>query len=178
MYIQRNIKSCLRNYCCSAKATSIPCFCVCVCVCVCVFCVNVDARAEACACARVTVIVQHAAHRHIFICGLSGSYVFFDIIYKRHDLQKEATERDICVLIFSTTFIWNISHSKKNPARYFHKRRNVFMYSTPYFCRVLMKLECFVHITKKISNIKFHQNPSSGSQVVPCGQRDKRNLRT
>ena len=27
----------------------------------------------------------------------------------------------MCVLIFSTTFIWNISHSKNKSARYFHK---------------------------------------------------------
>jgi hypothetical protein len=27
----------------------------------------------------------------------------------------------MCVLIFPTTFAWNISHSKKNSARYYHK---------------------------------------------------------
>ena len=38
-------------------------------------------------------------------------------------------------------------------------------------------------ISKKFSNIKFHENPSSGSQVVPCGhthtqtERDKANSR-
>jgi len=25
---------------------------------------------------------------------------------------------------------------------------------------------------ENVSNIKFHENPSSGSQVVPCGQTD------
>jgi len=28
-------------------------------------------------------------------------------------------------------------------------------------------------IFEKSSNIKFYQNPSSGSQVVPCGQTDR-----
>jgi hypothetical protein len=31
------------------------------------------------------------------------------------------------VLIFSTTFICNISHFNKKSARYCHKRKNVFM---------------------------------------------------
>jgi hypothetical protein len=43
---------------------------------------------------------------------------------------KETTEHKMRVLIFSTIFIWNISHSKKNSARYCHKCRNVFMKST------------------------------------------------
>ena len=32
-----------------------------------------------------------------------------------------------CVLIFSATFVWNISHSKSNRARYNQKRISVFM---------------------------------------------------
>jgi hypothetical protein len=36
----------------------------------------------------------------------------------RHDFRKEKPLNTKRVLIFSTTFIWNISHSKKNWARY------------------------------------------------------------
>jgi len=36
------------------------------------------------------------------------------------------------------------------------------------------KLEFSVHIFEEYSNIKFHENPSSGSRVVPCGQTDRR----
>jgi hypothetical protein len=32
----------------------------------------------------------------------------------------------------------------------------------------------FVNIFEKNSNIKFHENPSSGRPVVPCGQTDGR----
>jgi hypothetical protein len=40
-----------------------------------------------------------------------------------------------------------------------------------------MKLEFSSHISREKSlNIKFHQNPSSGSQVPPCGQMDKTKL--
>jgi hypothetical protein len=36
-------------------------------------------------------------------------------------------EHKMRVLVFSTIFVWNISHSKKNSARYCHKCENVFM---------------------------------------------------
>ena len=35
-----------------------------------------------------------------------------------------------------------------------------------------MKLELSRHIFEKVSNIKFHQNPSSGNRVVPRGPTD------
>ena len=35
-----------------------------------------------------------------------------------------------------------------------------------------MKTEHFHQIFEKYSNIKFHENPSGGRQVVPCGRRD------
>ena len=37
--------------------------------------------------------------------------------------------------------------------------------------RILIKLEFSQQIVEKRSNIKFHQNPFSGSRVVPLGQR-------
>ena len=42
--------------------------------------------------------------------------------------------------------------------------------SSHYSCQILMKLESSLQIFKKYSNIKFYENPSSGSSVVPCGQ--------
>jgi len=35
-----------------------------------------------------------------------------------------------------------------------------------------MKLESSRHIFEKHSNIRFHENPSSGSRVVPCRRTD------
>jgi len=32
-------------------------------------------------------------------------------------LSKKVIEHKMCVLIFSTNFVWNSSHSKKNSAR-------------------------------------------------------------
>jgi hypothetical protein len=42
---------------------------------------------------------------------------------------------------FLFTFVWNISHSENNSARYCHKCSYVFMWSTRCSCQVLRKLE-------------------------------------
>jgi hypothetical protein len=36
-----------------------------------------------------------------------------------------------------------------------------------------VKLEFSGHILENYSNIKFYENPSSGSRVVPCGRTDR-----
>ena len=51
----------------------------CVGSCVCVH-MNVIERAQAYVCACVRLLIQHATHRHIDICGLSGSATFFEIM--------------------------------------------------------------------------------------------------
>jgi hypothetical protein len=61
----------------------IMCACACVRACarVCVDAgVGVYARTLAYACTSVDLLIQHATRRHIVICGLSGSIIFFDII--------------------------------------------------------------------------------------------------
>jgi hypothetical protein len=45
----------------------------------------------------------------------------------------------------------------------------VFMESIHYSCQSLMTLQFSWQIFKKHSNIKFHENPFSGSWTVPCG---------
>ena len=43
---------------------------------------------------------------------------FFPHYSTRHDFREYVTEHKMCLLISSTTFIWNISHSKKKSVRY------------------------------------------------------------
>jgi hypothetical protein len=79
------------------------------------------------------------------------------------------------VLISSTTFVWNIFYSKKNWARYLKCYTGLHVnacYSFP----ILMKLECSEQFFEKYSNIKFHQSPSSGSRIIPCGRTDMMKL--
>jgi hypothetical protein len=97
---------------------------------------------------------------------------FSTLSRKRHDFRKKVIKHKICVLIFSTSFVWNISHSKNKWERYDKKCILVFMYSTRYSCQILMKLKFSPRIFEKSSNIKFHENPSGGSRVVQCGWTD------
>ena len=53
------------------------------------------------------------------------------------------------LLIFSTTFIGNISHSRNNSVRYCHKCENVFMQSRCYSCRISMRPEFSQQIFEK-----------------------------
>jgi hypothetical protein len=41
-----------------------------------------------------------------------------------------------------------------------------------YSCPILMKLQYSQQIWGKYSNVKFNENPSSGSRLVQCGQTD------
>jgi hypothetical protein len=98
--------------------------------------------------------------RHIVIFGLPVSTK--RSAYRKK--KKKSTENKMRVLIFSTTFVWNISHSKKNSAWYsINVRTTSCKVATRYSCQILMELEFSQHIFVKSLNIKFHKNPSSGS---------------
>ena len=43
-------------------------------------------------------------------------------------------------------------------------------------CQTSMTLEFSRHIFEKLSNIEFHETPSRGSRVVPCGRTDNTTL--
>jgi len=47
------------------------------------------------------------------------------------------------------------------------------MQNTHYSLHILIKLEFSQEVLEKSSNIVFHENPSSGSWVVPCRQMDR-----
>ena len=46
---------------------------------------------------------------------------YFSTLSQNHKIFKGKNEYEMCVLIFSIKFVWNISHSKKKWARYDHK---------------------------------------------------------
>jgi len=135
--------------------------CVCVCVCVCVFSFSYS-----------------TCNAHEPYCNLWPAPALQNLStlsHKRHNSRKKkAFEYKMCVLIFCTTFVWNISHAKKNWARYDQKRSMFFMYSTHYSCPILIKLKFSRQVFEKCSNTKFHENPSNCSWIVPCGQTDGR----
>jgi len=57
--------------------------------------------------------------RQIVICGLSNSTKLFNIVSQTARFQKKIyTENEMCILVFCTNFVRNISPSNKNWARY------------------------------------------------------------
>jgi hypothetical protein len=64
-------------------------------------------------------------------------------------------------------------YSGKSRAIYYRKCTQVFVWSTRYSSHTLMKIEFRRQIFEKISNKNFHENTSSGRQVVPCLRTDR-----
>jgi tRNA G26 N,N-dimethylase Trm1 len=90
-----------------------------VCVCVCVRArVSLGAWACACACVNVALLIQHAKR----VCHIVTSSVaprsplhFSTLSHQRHDFRK------------------NVSHSRKNSARYCHKCEKSLHVEYPFF---------------------------------------------
>ena len=95
---------------------------------------------------------------------------FSTVSHKRHDFRKKVTERKMCVLNFSTTFVWNISNYTKKWERYDQKCWLVFKQNYSTLLADFNKTCNFSTHFRKIPTIKFIENLSSGSRVVPCGR--------
>ena len=78
--------------------------CECVCVCVC------SLRYAAC-----NARAPRCQLLHVQLYNISSRYLINWQLFEKMWLNIK------CVLIFYTTFVWNISHSKKNWTRYDHK---------------------------------------------------------
>jgi hypothetical protein len=119
------------------------------------------------------LFTQHAMRtRHIVICDLSGSTTLLRIIHRGHDFgKKELSNTKLC-FDFLHNFCLNISHSKKDWARYNDKLMQVFIWSARYSCQIIMKLELSRQIFEKRSDSKFHDNPSSAMRTD--GRTDRR----
>jgi hypothetical protein len=139
---------------------------------------------------------------------------FSTLSHKRHDFRGEnVIDNKMRVSVFSSTFVWNIFHSKKNWARYLHSSYSCLHSSTAVFTILQLSSQfygCLHNSTvvftilqlssqfysclhgmypmflsgfdetwnfsayfRKYVSIKFHENPSSGSWVVPRGQMDR-----
>jgi hypothetical protein len=86
--------------------------------------VGIRVRGRACESVRVVLLIQHATRMRNTVSSFLASLApphFSTLSHKRHDSRKNVTERKMCISIFSTTFVQNISHSKNNLARYCHK---------------------------------------------------------
>ena len=73
----------------------------------------------------------------------------------------------MCVLIFSTTFILNLSHSKKNGGRYNQKY-------TRYSCHILTNLNFLESFSKNIQIPNFMKIGPVVAELFPADRRTDR----
>jgi hypothetical protein len=67
-------------------------------------------------CVSVALVIKHAKRmRRIILSSVVCPAVpyFSTLSHKRHDFREKVIEQKTCVLIFSTTFFLNISHSRR-----------------------------------------------------------------
>jgi hypothetical protein len=85
--MQRNIEAPLpNNHCCRGKVRSVT-------------------YSE---CASVALVIQYAkCMRHILLSSVASSFLlyFSTLSHKRHVFRENVTGHEVCVLIFSTTFV-------------------------------------------------------------------------
>jgi len=74
---------------------------------------------------------------------------FSTLFHKPKDFRERVTEHKMCFVMFSTTLVWNISHSKENSARCYNKCTQVFVQSTRYSWQIWIKIENFRQIFEK-----------------------------
>ena len=95
----------------------------------------------------------YCRRRSVRMCNVFPNYLINGTIF-----EKNVTELKMCVLIFST-FVWNMSHSMKNPAICDEKCVLVCLQSTGDICQILMKLEFPRQIFGKCTNIMPSPQP-------------------
>jgi len=124
--------------------------------------------------------IQHAMRmRQIITCGLPGPATFSTLSHKRHDFRKTLPNIK-CVFRVSLQHLSEIFFILRTDGRDMIEK--VYWYS----CKVPgIHVKCPLFLSdfnenwisrqmfEKAPNIKFHENPSNGSQVVPCGWTDR-----
>ena len=129
-----------------------------------------------CVCSRrFPAFKTHSPYCHLWPVRLYN--IFPHYLIKGTIFEKKVMEFKMCVLIFSTKFVWTflILRTERDMIINIHWLSCTvpvipFMYGTRYSFHVLLELEYSGNISEKYSNIQFHENPSSGSRFIPCRQ--------
>ena len=106
-----------------------------------------------------------ACKAHTLYCviyGLSGNTVFFHVItHTARFSYKYYGTWNTCLILFAT-FVWNTVHYTEKT-----EWDIVINIHVKYWLFLLALNENWIFL-----NVKFGENPSTGSRAVPCGQTD------
>jgi hypothetical protein len=108
LHVYVNIKALSREHCCLGKTISII----------------------HSVCVSVALVIRHGkrARPTVWLSVVCPALPYFSVLSrKRHDFRKNTIGYKVCILIFSTTFKWNDTHSKNNLARYYQKYIQAFI---------------------------------------------------
>jgi uncharacterized membrane protein len=127
-------------------------------------------RALACFCARVALLIQYATRRQHTVWGFSGFTTFFNIIsYTERFCGKKSLDLKYAFWLSTQVSCQTFLILRTNYARYCQNVKTYPLFLSD-FNETWFSRQRFCNV----SNIKFYQNLSSGSTVVPCGQKDGR----
>jgi len=118
-------------------------------------------------CMLVALVIEHAKRmRRIILSSVAcPALPYYSTVFTTARFSKNVSKDKMFVLIFSTAFVWKISHSYKNSASY-HVRYSLFS-------QILIKLEFSLDF-RKISNFTeirpveaelFHANGHTDRQT-------------
>jgi hypothetical protein len=92
--------------------------------------------------------------RHIVVCGLSGSTIFYQHYLINSVIYRKGLLNIKFVLIFSTTFVCNILVLRIQQDIIINHVKN-----SSYTCHIVIKVEFSRQIFEKCSNVKLYENP-------------------
>jgi hypothetical protein len=122
----------------------------------------------------VVSVIQHAKRmRRIILPSVACLAVpyFYTLSHKRHDFWKKLLNIK-CVFWFSVQLLSETFLILRRIQRDIIINIHRSLRKVPLLLSDFNETWVFSRHSKKSSNIKFNENPSSGSRVVPCGRTD------
>ena len=123
-------------------------------------------------CVLLAFGTRHVMRMRHTVIACPALHYFSTLPHKRHDFREEATGHEVC---FNFLYNFCLRHLILRIIQ-----RDIMTNIHRSSCKVpviivrfLKKLEFSRQAFEKSSNIKFHENPSSGSGVFPCGRTDR-----
>jgi hypothetical protein len=117
---------------------------------------------------RYPICKAHAPNFHLWPARLCD--ILPNCLIKATIFKKKVIERKMCVLIFSTTFVWTIYHSKRKWTRYEQKWVGLLV-EYQLSCSILMILEFFSTDVRKTLKSNFTKIRPVGGELFHANRR-------